>query len=153
MKYLIYQSKKDAVHIIDEVTLIENFIEIEKLRYGERLKINSKLSVGITYKKIPPLLLFPFVESTFKNSDNGNMSEIDISIEISVNNVQMTFLLKNKKCCRFNNIDYQKIIDLSTNGLGNTKRRLDLLFKNKYNLNISDSDRFYILTLKIPIVQ
>lgn len=153
MKYLIYQSKKDNVPIIEEVTLIENFLELEKLRYGDRLKININLSGGITCKKIPPLILFPFVECTFKNETSKNMGEIDISFGLDVEDGYMTFFMKNKKCTGLDNKELRKILDLNKNGLRNTKRRLDLLYKNNYDLNISDSNNFYVLTLKIPVSQ
>ena len=70
LHYIIDESQKDFVDLKDELALVENYIELEKLRYGKRLKVNLEISGDIERGKIPPLILFFLVENCFKHGSS-----------------------------------------------------------------------------------
>ncbi len=150
MKYLAYQSKKDRVPLDEEVVLINSFLELEKLRYGDRLKIRFNIEGGLTNTRIAPLVLFPFVQCVFKNETYNKLGKIDIILNLAIDSEFVSFTMENKKCEDNINDNIEKVIDLNKNGLKSTKRRLDLLYGKKYNLDIIDADNFYKLQLKLP---
>lgn len=150
MSYVIYDAKQSRVPLVSEIKHIKNYLDLEKLRYGDRLKINFGVSGDIEGKELPPVLLLPFIENSFKHGTKLDDAVIPIDIQILVENDRLTFSCQNKKPdpeFKANGIDSYK------HGLGlqNTMRRLNLVFHEDYELQIADADDFYKITLNIPL--
>lgn len=147
MRYVLYDSDNATIDIVSEVHFIENYIELMKIRYTEdvevKLDVENPLRSNV---KIPPLLLIVLVENAFKHGVSYNRySFVHISIACDADYV----------VCRVVNSRHKKERgDNKASGLGleNMKKRLDLLFANRYHLIIDDSrEQEYDITLKIPI--
>ena len=67
MSYVIYEAKQKRVPLIKEINHIQNYLDLERLRFGERLEVDLNISGHIEGKSIPPVLLLPFIENSFKH--------------------------------------------------------------------------------------
>lgn len=150
MSYVIYEAKEETVSLTNEINHIQNYIDLEKLRYGDKLKLSFDVSGDISGVRLPPILFLPFIENCFKHGTKTRSSEIPISIGIRVENGRIIFTCKNEVT---NGEDvHKKLLDPHHNGVGltNTERRLKLRYPNNYDLNIEKTDTEYSVTLKIP---
>jgi two-component system, LytTR family, sensor kinase len=145
MRYMLYE-KEDAenkVSLDKEIHHINSYIDLEKLRHPNDIYVNFSIEGDINGKRIPPLLLFPLVENAFKH---GILSEKEkpLNIELKISDHHLNFLIDN-----YNNY-YQKD-KVGGIGVPNVKKRLDLLYANKYTLDIDHTKERYILNLNLPL--
>lgn len=150
MSYVVYRGNARSVSLHDEVKQIQHYIDLEKIRYGKRLKTNLHISGDIAGKQLPPLLLTPFIENSFKHGIHLKEGKIPIDIEIAVVGDRLEFSIKNikPKTAEQSAVNGK---ELSGIGIQNTKRRLELLFPNDFELNIDDNLDSFRVTLNIPL--
>lgn len=145
LDYILYRCKDDFVPLKNEISLLHNYIALEKVRYGKRVEITFNETVE-SNAKIAPLLLLTFLENSFKHgvSQEINTAKIDIAIKGKSN--EINFYIKNTKPSNSTKISPK---DRESIGLQNIKKQLDLLYQNQYTLDIINSTNTYIVTLKI----
>lgn len=143
LDYILYQVEKPRVSLKEEVLHIEEYIELEKIRFQDTLKVefnSSEIHEGI---QIAPMLLIPFVENAFKH---GKLSKgyLRIRIDIIVENLMLDFSIRNSLL--------SEETEDKKNGIGleNFRKRLDLNYKDNYRLENGIRDGWYIANLKIP---
>lgn len=138
LDYLLYQINKPFVNLADEINHIKDYISLEELRFNDRLNINLLENYQSHHNKITPMVLLPFVENSFKHGwiENGEL-QIDISISCDVNHIH--FNIKNKT--ESTKSKHQGI------GLNNIKKRLEILYKNNYQLNIYTKNTMFEVDL------
>lgn len=133
LKHVLYESNAEKVSLDKEIQFINNYITFHKIRTEGLKEVDCHISSDSDTYTIAPLLLITIIENAFKHSSTNSKIIIDI---IAKNNV-LTCTSKNS----FN----KKIVKNNTAiGLGNLKKRLDLLYKDKYQLAIETSDVFEI---------
>jgi len=143
MRYMLYESNENTVKLDDEIRYLENYIELQKLRFKDKTYIKFE-KVGDTYnKKITPLVLISFVENAFKHG-LATDQENPITITLKVTLDKLFFQVINKK-------SNQNKDDTGGIGLQNVKRRLDLLYKGEYRLHIEDNDARYNCELYLDL--
>ncbi|MFC2104429.1 sensor histidine kinase [Bacteroidota bacterium] len=149
MRYMLYDTNSEFVRLENEIDMLENFIDLQKLR----MDINSTNSIefivkGDTNKKqIPPMLLIPFVENAFKHGYSVN-NEYTVKIELLVVEDGLTFVVENT----INKTRESKNLDSSGIGLENIRKRLELLYKDEYLLEIIEKENKHYISLKIPFI-
>jgi len=145
MRYMLYESNENQVFLSKEIEYLHNYIDLQKLRLPNTIKIIFNVEGDIEGRLIEPMLLIPFVENAFKHGisyvDN---SKISISIKLSA--YELLFVIENK-------INNAKITEESGSGIGlsNVKRRLTLLYPNKHTITINDNNDEFKVTLKINL--
>lgn len=142
LNYMLYECNAPKVSLEKEVKLIKDYIDLEKLRYGERLNVKTEIKGNIIGIQIAPMLILPFVENSFKHGVSVNLENPFVNIKLSVDNYQLSLIVENSKeiADEKDNRGYKEGI-----GLKNVKRRLELLYNSNYSLNIFDmKDRFRI---------
>ncbi len=146
LRFTLYECKDDFIYLHKEIKIIENYIEIEKSRYGSRLKVTSRFDKD-TEVKIPPLILFSIVENSFKHgvSDQKGVSEIDISISVLNEKVRLDISNPVSK-----NIKKDALGASEGIGLDNTMRQLDIIYNSRYILENTIKDNSYNCILEIP---
>ncbi|MEO1257319.1 MAG: histidine kinase [Bacteroidota bacterium] len=142
MRYLLYESSVSNIPIAKEIKLIRDYIELEKLRYSERLSIDFKIEVDNEAQLIAPLLLMPFVENAFKHGASESTGNIWVHIFLKVKNNALEFSVKNSK-------DTDLKIKTKGIGLKNVKRQLDLIYP-AHKLEIKNGAQEFMVFLKIP---
>ena len=147
LDYMLYQCNEPKVPIIKEIELIQNYLDLESLRYNESLHIEFKHSYSNPNATIAPLILITFVENAFKHGMNGKVTEPKIDIQLTVINNELIFKVFNTK---------PSIISPNKNngsgiGLANVKRQLEINYKENYDLSIEDNDKSFAINLKITL--
>ncbi len=148
MSYVIYEGKSKRVKLAREIKHIHDYLDLEKLRYSNRLETSIEINGKIDDYCMPPLILVPFIENCFKHG-NTESDNIPISIEVDVTNKMLKYTVTN-------NVKVNKNIELSNDirggiGIKNTIRRLDLLFKNEYSLEIHQEKEKFTIELRMPL--
>jgi len=148
MRYLLYETRENKQSLKKEILCIQNYLDLERMRYGDQVKINMEITGIIQGKKIPPMLFIPFIENAFKHGASKNIGEVLISIFINVENDNITFSIINTlPDKRANHTTLQESGGI---GIENVKKRLVLGYhKNDYNLDIHSDEHNYNVTLKI----
>jgi two-component system, LytTR family, sensor kinase len=143
MRYMLYESNVDKVSLSDEIRYLNNYIELQKLRFKDDIHLKFEVIGDPTGHRITPLILISFVENAFKHGIVNDL-EIPISITLSISDDTLFFHVFNKKT------DMNKD---STGGIGltNVKRRLELLYKNEYSLTIDDKNDTYRCELNLTL--
>ena len=141
LDYILYQASKEVVLLVDEIKHIEQYIDLEKIRFNDSLEVNFKKNIPNADINIPPMLMLPFIENAFKHgSALDGIMKVDISINISDNilyfNIKNTFIQKD-----------------STEGIGlvNIIERLNILYESSYKLSIITEQSWYIVSLRINL--
>ncbi|MDO5980977.1 sensor histidine kinase [Flavivirga spongiicola] len=138
LDYLLYKVDKPFVLLTDDIDHIKDYIELEKMRFNETLNIHFSTQNISENIKIAPMLLLPFIENSFKHGTikNGLLS---IKINITYRNKSIYFNIENTST---QSETYKNGI-----GLENMQKRLDLLYKNNYTLNITKDSHFFKVNL------
>ncbi len=145
MSYILYEADREHVPLSKEIDQIERYIALEQIRYENRFKLDFLIDGDIDQFQIPPLLLLPFVENSFKHGVNKDSQEGWVGITIDVKESEFYFCIKNK-------IPVLKEKDGSDNnglGIANTKKRLELLFPNCHSLEYTETKELFSVTLTI----
>lgn len=142
LDYILYQVNKPKVSLKEEVLHIKEYIELEKIRFQDTLKVDFKSDIISEEIEVAPMLLIPFVENAFKH---GSLIDgfLTVEITISLNENQFEFSIKNTILENDENLNIEGI------GLENIKKRLSLLYKNNHQLQIENRDNWFIINLKI----
>lgn len=150
LDFILYQSNQATISIEKEIELIQGFIDLESLRYGDILKINFEYKTDNALTKISPLILLPFVENAFKHGAAGNNEDPTIDIQLKVENQRLDFRVFNNKPKGFAE---QKENISGGIGTQNLKRQLELNYAGEYNLNVQNSNEEYIVSLTLNLNQ
>ena len=148
MRYLLYQTKGRKHPLEKEIECIQNYLELEKIRYDDQVMIDLEIEGNPTDKKVPPMLLISFIENCFKHGASKNLQKTRISIRFQVTNNEILFKAANT-------IPSDQEIGAHTDnegiGLRNAAKRLELGYpKGSYELKNYIENQEYIVTLKIP---
>ena len=150
MRYLLYETKTKRQSLEKEIICIQNYLDLERIRYGELLKINMNISGDILDKKIAPILLLSFVENAFKHGANKNIGNVTIDIYFKIVNNFLFFTISNP----ISEITKHKLVINHSGGIGlnNVKKRLALGYdSDEYDLKIDNEDKLFTVKLKIKV--
>ncbi len=143
----LYEFSSDKIEIQQELEYLENYIELEKIRKGQRLSMTWEKGDGLENFSISPLILIPFLENCFKHlsSFTKNPNEIMVKIERENGFLSAWF---------YNTTDF-KVRDnkevMGGIGLKNIKRRLALLYPKRHSLEIKELEHAFEVTLRIKL--
>lgn len=145
LDYVLFKSQQDSVPLQEELDAIENFLELEKIRYGDRLEVNYTPSGDMT-SKVSPLLLLSIVENAFKHGASGDIESPKINIEIIASQQFIKCDVWNTKSAHVGELNdaYKTGI-----GLSNIKRQLNLVYPKDHTLLIDEQETSYRISLKI----
>ena len=141
MRYFLYVSRDNFILLEKDLTVVKEYIALQKLRSNPQLDIETKISGEISDQQIAPLLLITFLENAFKHGAKGSSGNTFIKLDIKVEKNKLNFTLENNKGI----IDKVNTGDHNGLGLENVKRQLELLYPGKHLLNIKvEQDRFVV---------
>ena len=148
MRYLLYETKSKRQSLEKEIICIQNYLDLEQIRYGNKLKIDTNITGDISDKKIAPILLLSFIENSFKHGANKITGDVKIDIDFKIVENFLYFTVSNP-LPETPNLS-ENIENSSGIGLTNVKKRLELGYKNEdYSLNIEKKNKLFIVTIKI----
>ncbi|GAB3902795.1 hypothetical protein GCM10028803_30090 [Larkinella knui] len=148
LRYSVYDAKELFVPLKDELTYLDNYIDFEKIRIGDRLTLTTALEdLSHSDIKIAPMLLIVFIENAFKHSKNTIDPAISIDIKLKTWGNSILFSIKNSHGTPAHT---DTAIEKSSGlGLANVKKRLELLYPNAYELTVQDEDGYYTVLLQL----
>ena len=135
---LKYSGKKEYVCIEEEVEFLKNFVDIEKIRWEDKLDVNSSWTIQNLQTKFPPLLFITLIENAFKHVSRSSNAKGYINIIFEESTEMISLEVDNSKSAL--PIEKKKNSGL---GLENLRNRLDILYGEKYRLSIQNSDNVY----------
>lgn len=146
LDYILYQVNKPSVSLKQEVDHIREYIELEKVRFSDSLRVEFNTNDFNEEIQIAPMLLIPFVENAFKH---GSRKEdfLEIFININVKNDTLDFSIRNSYNPEENDKKKAGI------GLENIRKRLDLHYEGKYELDYRKSEEWFEASLRITEIK
>jgi len=148
MKYFLYETGKEYQTLENELNHIKDYIEIERLRYDETLKIDFEIKGKTKKTMIKPLILIPLVENAFKHGARNSKSNGYIKISLLVYKKYLDFQVENS----FEESTKKIKEQIGGIGLTNLKKRLELNYGSDfYNLEIIKKKNKYIAHLKLKL--
>ena len=148
LRYILYEGQKPLVPLKQELLMINEYINLEKIRYGNKLDVHVLTPDKVDDIYIAPLLLLPFVENCFQHGTSNMLQNPWVNLTAEMKNTTLAMKLMNGKATVSDN-------DQGNSGIGisNVKQRLDLLYKNKYDLQITEDDEVFIVDLWIELIR
>lgn len=143
----LYEFTTDSIDIQQELEYLENYIELEKIRKGERLKVIFEKGEGLEDFSIAPLLLIPFLENSFKHLSSHTDQENLVKIQLAFSKGRLSAIFFNTKD------NQKKPADPKQGGIGlkNIRRRLEILYPKKHTLEIMEQPDSFEVKLEINI--
>jgi LytS/YehU family sensor histidine kinase len=144
LRFMLYESKNDLITISEELKILDDYLELERIRYSERLTIVFNKAIDDDQQKIAPLLLLPFIENAFKHGASESRFDSFIHIDIRLQQGSLTFGIENTK----ENGDATEVVD--NIGLGNVRRQLELMYK-EYDLTVENQNNLFRVQLVLNL--
>lgn len=147
MRHVLYEGDKSQIPIQREIDFLNNYIDLMKIRYTDKVSITLEQPDRMPDAGIPPLLLITFVENAFKHGVSYQ-NESFIFIKISVDDNRLKFFCRNSRQPKKENA-----LGKTEGGVGlaNIKQRLNLLYGENYTLDFEEGDDTYEVLLLLPL--
>lgn len=142
LKYTLYENK-DFVTVEEELTYIHKYVEMQSMRYDYEIEFDEYVDQRLLQNKIPQFIILPIIENAFKHGDLRNGNPMQLRIE-----------KKNDQCIIFckNKIGNHHKDETGGVGIQNMMKRLELLNKEAYKLNIENDKENYTITISMPLI-
>ncbi|NBA88044.1 histidine kinase [Emticicia sp. CRIBPO] len=146
IRYMLYESDNKQVALEKEIQYLQNYIELQRIRFGDDVPVHISFNGDFSNKTIEPMLLIPFVENAFKHGV-GMVKSPKITVNVNCSDSVFDFEVTN---CIGPETSDQKDSN-SGIGLKNVTRRLELLYPGSHSLSIFEKDGNFIANLKIEL--
>ena len=148
LRYILYEGQKPLVPLKQELLMITEYINLEKIRYGNKLDVHvlTPDKAGDIY--IAPLLLLPFVENCFKHGTSNMLENPWINLTVELKDTILVMKLINGKTLLNDNGQNKTGI-----GINNVRQRLNLLYKDKYDLQIREDEEVFVVDLWVGLIK
>ena len=150
LRYQLYECNEAQIPLRQELTYIENFIELEKLRQEHNMELDIKIDEQHAANLgIAPFILMPFIENAFKHVSKRKDNSNRINMKLNIDQQKLYFEISNTVSAQFNSssepMQYKGI------GLKNVQRRLELLYPQKHVLAIQETEELFKVTLSLNL--
>jgi LytS/YehU family sensor histidine kinase len=146
LHYIIYECNQPLVKLEKELKMIRDYIDLEKIRYGEGFNMSLQFRGNAGNKMICPLLLIPFLENSFKHGASQMLTHPWINLDIVIKDHHLYFDLSNSKPALSGEDTISKGL-----GLKNVKKRLAILYPGTHSLNVTEDVMSFSVSLKVPL--
>jgi len=148
LRYQLYECNDLQIPLAKEITYLENFIELERLRQNKNVAIHLQLDPPNTgHLGIAPFILMTFVENAFKHVSKDADADNWIDIRLSLDHRQLDFAVSNS----MSRNPSHDLISYGGIGLKNVRRRLDLIYPNHYVLDIAEDQSRFDIRLRLDL--
>ena len=148
LRYILYEGQKPLVPLKRELMMITEYVSLENIRYGNKLDVYVRVPDKTDDLYIAPLLLLPFVENCFKHGASNMLQNPWINLTVEVKHTTLTMKLMNGKASVKENGQNKTGI-----GISNVRQRLELLYKNKYDLEIREDEEIFVVDLNLELTR
>ncbi len=146
LRYQLYECNSNSINIDKEINYIKNYVALQQSRKEETLSVNLTIAENIKGFTIAPLLFIAFIENAFKYVGGSDEKENSVNISFQQEENILLFKVSNtKETSNNNSIKHEGI------GIDNAKRRLALLYPQKYTLVINEKEHLYEVLLNVQL--
>ncbi|GAB3910001.1 histidine kinase [Larkinella knui] len=145
MQYMLYEGNRTRVPLCKEMEYLQNYLALERIRYGDRLHLSWQVKGATESVYIAPLILLPFVENAFKHGVSRQLDDAWIQIQLTVGPDDLIFKVENSKPDGSNQTPATGI------GLPNIAKRLQLIYPDRHQLRHLNGTGTYLVTLKLEL--
>jgi sensor histidine kinase YesM len=146
LHYMLHESNNPFVSVRKEMNCVRDYIELEKIRYPGNLAISINQQPETECLGIVPLVIFPFIENSFKHGASETIDTAWINIDSSIYKSDFVFKIENARSTNPPDLTISGGI-----GLNNVRRRLELIYGNDHSLQIIDGHDTFLVILKIKL--
>jgi sensor histidine kinase YesM len=144
MRYILQECQEPAIPIYKEIKVVEDFIDLQKLRYGGRLQVRFQQQVEDQSQMIAPLILLPFVENAFKHGAGESRFDFIIDMKLVQTSQLLHFYIQNP-------VESTAEEGKGGTGLQNVSRQLQLAYGSRHELNIQPLSGLFTVSLSINL--
>ncbi|MFA6246702.1 MAG: histidine kinase [Mucilaginibacter sp.] len=151
LRYMLYECSADEVPLEKEIFMMQQYVNLEKLRYEDRIDINFNISGSLKNKQIAPLIILPFIENAFKHGASETTGQVWVNIDIAVRDNWVKLKVSNNNPTKEASGEGGAGI-----GLSNVIKRLNLLYPGTHYLKIMDEEDTFLIVLDVelsPVMQ
>lgn len=148
LRYMLYEANTELVQLERDISILKSYIELEKIRYEERLDIHFSINGLSPEYNIAPLLILPLVENAFKHGASEQIGLAWINMDLRVKNNALKFKISNSKPETATPDDRPHHVSI---GLANVRKRLEILYPSAHNLKIMDEEDVFAVILEIDL--
>lgn len=158
MRFALYECNEEYIDLNKEISMLGDYVELERVRCDDRVKITFETTGNFAAYKIPPLLLMPFVENAFKHGADDQIRDSWIKIFIHEQDGFLNLLVENNFSLPSeiveNNFSISSEKKEKSGGIGlqNVQKRLKYYFSNKQNLALTTDGNVFKANLKIQLI-
>lgn len=145
MHYMLYEGNLASVPLRKEIDYLENYLELERIRYGEGLHLSFIVTGPTEGVQLAPLLLLPFVENAFKHGLSRQLDDPWLLIQLTVNGRELVFKVENSKP------ESPILAPVTGLGLPNVAKRLALIYPGRHRLRQLDGGDSFLTTLTLDL--
>ncbi|MEZ5013267.1 MAG: sensor histidine kinase [Chitinophagales bacterium] len=143
MRYMLYECDVEKTELTRDIQFLQDYIDLEKIRHGEKVKIQFDIQGNTGGHLIPPLLLLPFVENAFKHGVQSQVGDAWVQIDLETTEHSVFFFVKNNKPLN------GRVGRSGGIGIENAKQRLQLIYPDSHALHISETGDMYSVSLTL----
>jgi len=144
LSFMLYESGKETITVAEEIRMMEDYIELEKIRYNERLSVEMHKHIDDGNQRIAPLLLLPLVENAFKHGASETRFDSFVHINIGLSHSYLNFSIENSV------EDGREKRSNGSIGLNNIKRQLELMYA-VHEMKVEERDDIYKVNIGINL--
>jgi sensor histidine kinase YesM len=148
LRYILYEGRKPLVPLKQELRMICEYINLEKIRYGNKLDVHVLTPDNVDDVYIAPLLLLPFVENSFKHGASNMLENPWINLTLELKDTLLVMKLMNGKAVVNGNHQNGPGI-----GINNVQQRLNLLYQDRHSLQIREDEVVFVVDLSVELIR
>lgn len=145
LRFILYECNTDTIPLRHELQIIEEYIALEKMRFGKRVTVNTSVETDDLEAQIAPMLLLPLYENAFKHGAGESRFDFLLESNLMLKNNRLTFQISNSM--------EQSAEPAHENGIGlkNLQKQLELLYPGRHTLEISVTGNRFEVYLGVEI--
>jgi len=158
MRYMLYKTNAPRVPLSQEINYLKNYITLEKIRYDDAVNVFFQVHGDILDKEIAPMLLIAFIENSFKHGVSEGLENAWVKITIKLEDNKLLLDIANSLTSpqpMLSSSETTEVLhdesEVGGVGLPNVQHRLELLYKDRYTLNLEQSQESYHIKLTLEL--
>ncbi|OJJ22045.1 hypothetical protein BKI52_08380 [marine bacterium AO1-C] len=158
MRYMLYKTNASRVPLSQEINYLKNYITLEKIRYDDAVNVFFQVHGDILDKEIAPMLLIAFIENSFKHGVSEGLEDAWVKITIKLEEHRLFLDIANsmtspKQVMPVSQEEVATLAGESSGGVGlpNVQHRLELLYKDRYTLDVQQSQESFHIKLALEL--
>lgn len=146
LQAVLYDCNEVYIDLEKEITFIQNYIDLQRLRYDEQLTLDFRIEGNYQGLKVAPMLFITYIENCFKHGSSNDPDHSWITVLFRIQDKQIFFKAENSKPKQTSGAIKTQLGGI---GLENVKKRLDILYKDNYKLNVCESKEMYGVEIEL----